>query len=361
MFSGDFYTYADFNDDYWSGYFTSRPFYKKLDRVVESRLRAAEVIFTMANFFPSSVDNNGLALWKSTAVFLLDKLTVARRHLGLFQHHDGITGTSKVSHSLSRFKHIQSALKSYHYCEMMYCALVQDQVVQDYGSKLLQAVNNADEVIAQSAEYLMLSADTKEAPSQSLRDFKIDETRSSHDSLPLPQVVPVKALKGGKMFPLLFYNSLAVQRQELVHVVVDSPFVKVCPTYFLLSIFEKVVFFLQVVCSKGSEMASQVAIRWSTSAIDQLTMQPQEYELWFQINIPPMSLSRYYLVPAIGSTDSVAAKSNVFTMRAKSPIDASFADNLLKIEAVEPKDFEVCFNDVKYLSLHFTLIDSDLF
>ena len=88
--SGDFFTYADDTNSYWSGYFTSRPFYKRLDRVVESYVRSADILFTHASLLRSFRNESA-----ENVSALENLLLEARRNLGIFQHHDGITGTAR--------------------------------------------------------------------------------------------------------------------------------------------------------------------------------------------------------------------------------------------------------------------------
>uniref|UniRef100_A0A669B838 mannosyl-oligosaccharide 1,3-1,6-alpha-mannosidase n=1 Tax=Oreochromis niloticus TaxID=8128 RepID=A0A669B838_ORENI len=90
VLSGDFFAYADREDHYWTGYFTSRPFYKSMDRIIESHLRGAEILYSLA---VANARHAGMEGRYPVSDYSL--LVDARRSVGLFQHHDAITGTAK--------------------------------------------------------------------------------------------------------------------------------------------------------------------------------------------------------------------------------------------------------------------------
>lgn len=130
--SGDFFTYADRDDHYWSGYYTSRPYHKRMDRVLLHYIRSAEIIF-------------GFTKWETSHKFY-NLLTEARRQLSLFQHHDGITGTAK-SH-----------------------------VVVDYNTRMMQAVKDC-KLIMQQGSYQMLTKPSIYSPDYSFLYFNMDDSR----------------------------------------------------------------------------------------------------------------------------------------------------------------------------------------
>lgn len=62
-----------------------------MDRILLSYIRSAEIILTL-----TSLSDKPGATWVTDGIVGLHKnLTTARQSLSLFQHHDGVTGTSK--------------------------------------------------------------------------------------------------------------------------------------------------------------------------------------------------------------------------------------------------------------------------
>ncbi|XP_071942365.1 alpha-mannosidase 2-like [Antedon mediterranea] len=230
VLSGDFFTYSDRDDHYWSGYFTSRPFYKNLDRVLESHLRAAEIIYSVAAATARQHDSTTFPYNE-----LIQMLHTGRQNLGLFQHHDGITGTAK------------------------------DHVVVDYGIKLLAAIDNSRRVMMECILFLL--TDDKKVFARDINFFDVDEERHSHDSLPDKKIV--KVMKEAPSI-IILYNSIAQERVELVRIHVSAPNV-------------------QVQDSQDEVVASQTNLVW-TSKEDSSN---DVYELVFLVQLSPLGLKRF--------------------------------------------------------------------
>ncbi|KAK4805009.1 hypothetical protein SAY86_004826 [Trapa natans] len=178
--AGDFFTYSDRQQDYWSGYYVSRPFFKAVDRVLEHTLRASEILMSFLLGYCQRPQCEKLPIGYSY------KLAAARRNLALFQHHDGVTGTAK------------------------------DHVVRDYGSRMHTSLQDLQIFISKAIEvFLGIRHDkSDQSPSQ----FEPEQVRSKYDAQPMHRVI---ATPEGLAHPVVFFNPLEQTRDEIVMVVVD--------------------------------------------------------------------------------------------------------------------------------------------
>jgi len=81
------FPYADQNDDYWTGYFTSRADAKKQDRQTASNFHASSKIYAQKLLEQDVKDE--------TVKTIKDNKHAMLNALGIMQHHDAITGTAK--------------------------------------------------------------------------------------------------------------------------------------------------------------------------------------------------------------------------------------------------------------------------
>ncbi|CAD6193239.1 unnamed protein product [Caenorhabditis auriculariae] len=260
--SGDFFTYADRDDHYWSGYFSSRPFYKQMDRVLQHWLRSAEIVFTL-----SSIEEEGAVDQK-----VFNRLILARRALSLFQHHDGVTGTAK------------------------------DEVVVDYGNKMLEALKACEEVLSESLT-ILLGLDSA-AP------MKMDEIRQFQDLLPQRRVFSIDQ-------NVVLFNALTRRRREVKCIHVDS----------IDAVVELAV---------KDQLAQQVNPVFET-VDDQLVLKEGVYELCFQYSLGPLAAASYRIIKA--NQTLFARKAAIFASR-------TIATNEFDFKTL-PNDFAVENDHIK--------------
>ncbi|XP_061856078.1 alpha-mannosidase 2x isoform X2 [Colius striatus] len=228
VLTGDFFSYADREDHYWTGYYTSRPFYKSMDRVLEAHLRGAEILYSLALAHTRHAGADGRYPLSDYAL-----LSNARRNLGLFQHHDAITGTAK------------------------------EAVAVDYGVRLLQSLTNLKRVIINAAHYLVLGDRDTYQHDPTTPFLGMDDTRPNQDSLPERTVVKLDA---SPRF-LVVFNPLEQERLSVVPVLVDSPHA-------------------HVLSEEGQPLPSQLTAHWG-SATDTV---PNVYQVSVLARLPALGL-----------------------------------------------------------------------
>uniref|UniRef100_A0A8P4KCL4 Alpha-mannosidase n=1 Tax=Dicentrarchus labrax TaxID=13489 RepID=A0A8P4KCL4_DICLA len=181
---GDFFTYSDRDDHYWSGYFTSRPFYKRLDRTLEATLRATEILFSLTTAEMRRYRGDGHLVADFPAHQHFQRLTTGRRSLALFQHHDGVTGTAR------------------------------DPVVVDYGTRLFHSILNLRQVLQSSAHWLLLLDKSQ---------YHYDQSKPFLKMVTPDPITSFKMILCSLFLSLIIFNPTEQLRTSVISIVVDSP------------------------------------------------------------------------------------------------------------------------------------------
>ncbi|XP_042497118.1 alpha-mannosidase 2-like [Macadamia integrifolia] len=289
--SGDFFTYADRQQDYWSGYYVSRPFFKSVDRVLEQTLRASEMMIALllgycqrsqCEKFPTSFSY---------------KLTAARRNLALFQHHDGVTGTAR------------------------------DHVVVDYGKRMHTSLQDLQIFMSKAVEVLL--GIRHEKSDQNPSQFEPEHVRSKYDVQPVRRIMNPPE---GSAQSVVFFNPLEQTRVEIVMVIVNRPDVIVLD-------------------SNWSCVKSQVSPEWQHNK-DKIFS--GRHRLYWQASVPAMGLQTYYIANGYaGCEKAKPSKLKIFTSSNELPCSTQYTCSKLDGDFAEIKNRHMTLTfDAKLGLLH---------
>lgn len=312
---GDFFPYADIFSEgrpaYWTGYYTSRPFYKvsvlynirkknilligcqrqMLARELEDRLRGTEILYTLAL---NRARQNGLTTAKRIMDHNYGALVLARRWLALFQHHDAITGTSKSA------------------------------VMQDYGQKLYRALKDAINIGSRSASILLSSDDNHWQRFRLLPALQ----RPNYDKLPQKMMLDMSG-SSSKQKTIVLYNTDAHYRNEMVRLKISWPYVR-------------------VIDPDGQTIRHQINPVWTLQHHQRLEHAPDSFQLVFIAGLAPLSLTSYRIekisVPAEHQNATMTVVYSTFSNGTlKGPFKSQRLEELVDIQ-VENRKTKLLFD-----------------
>ncbi|KAA8530284.1 hypothetical protein F0562_004993 [Nyssa sinensis] len=271
--SGDFFTYADRQQDYWSGYYVSRPFFKAVDRVLEQTLRAAEVMMAFLLGYCQRASCEKLPTGFSY------KLTAARRNLALFQHHDGVTGTAR------------------------------DHVVEDYGTRMHTSLQDLQIFMSKAIEVLL--GIRHEKSDQNPSQFEPAQVRSKYDVQPVHRGISARE---GSAQSVVLFNPLGQTRDEVVMVIVNRPDVTVLDSNWT--------------CVK-----SQISPELQH---DKSKMFTGRHRIHWKASVPAMGLQIYYIANGfVGCEKAKPARVKIFSKSNDLPCPTPYTCSKLEGDTAE--------------------------
>uniref|UniRef100_U5EZM2 Alpha-mannosidase n=1 Tax=Corethrella appendiculata TaxID=1370023 RepID=U5EZM2_9DIPT len=289
--TGDFFTYADRDDHYWSGYYTSRPFHKRQDRILMNYIRSAEML-------------SAWNVWESDTGFD-SLLETARRALSLFQHHDGITGTAR------------------------------DNVVVDYANRMSEAIQNCKFVMQQSVYRLLTKSNIYQFDPK-FHYLSIDDSRTSSgtdDTRPtiiLGDELPVKQI--------VIHNSLPHERSEIVEFYIAKPFVTVTDMDSTTIPCQIAPVWLWHKNQYGSAVQPQAS--------------NTKYRLLFRATVPALGLVVYTINSRGSVEESVGATYSKVTILTQTPFTVNLNEYPQAVEFSVPRDVSLRVNEGPGISIN---------
>ncbi|KAG5684105.1 hypothetical protein PVAND_013352 [Polypedilum vanderplanki] len=252
---GDLFPYGDVFTSgeaaYWTGYFTTRPFVKIVCRELEHNLRNAEILFTIA-YNKAKQGNYGDVALNLAQNYV--NLINARRNLGLFQHHDAITGTSR-----------QPVMKNY--LERMYESIGQTLKIQQQAIEMLvQSIGKNQQNFIDGVSYI------REKASDISGRIKLEISESSN-------------------IEIILFNSLAQDRVDIASISVSSSNVK-------------------IIDADGNDVKFQINFSFKNVSGEIITS-GDEFEVIFIARLPPLSLTIYRVIYATTSINELCTYNEI--------------------------------------------------
>ncbi|KAI5069031.1 hypothetical protein GOP47_0015332 [Adiantum capillus-veneris] len=263
----DYFPYADSENGYWTGYFTSRPALKGYVRKLSAYLQVARQLELI-------VGRKDLGLSS-------DSLEEA---LAVLQHHDGVSGTEQ--------QHVASD-----YTKRLFLASVESESL--INAALAQLITGKSRLAGYVGRLQMVTNEI----SNNYGHQAIKETGSSSmnfQQCPLSNISycpPSEADLTGKSLAVIAYNPLGWERKETVRITVSD---------YKLDVFDSSGNLVPSQIIPVSQTSTKLRERHLRSIQKPIVSDEPLFELLFECSTPPLGYSTYYVKPS--QNDSYSAE-----------------------------------------------------